>query len=59
VAANRRLRARFLQDAANAGVEVILPPMRYCTDNAAMVAGLAWHYARAGRFAGLDLEARA
>ena len=59
VAANRRLRARFLQDAAKAGVEVILPPMPYCTDNAAMVAGLAWHYARAGRFAGLDLEARA
>jgi len=33
--------------------------MRFCTDNAAMVAGLAYHYAQAGEFAPLDLEARA
>jgi len=59
VAANRRLRARLQEEAGRAGLEVLLPPMRFCTDNAAMVAGLAYHYARAGRFADLDLEARA
>jgi N6-L-threonylcarbamoyladenine synthase len=59
VAANRRLRARFQEEAGRAGIEVLLPAMRFCTDNAAMVAGLAYHYARAGRFADLDLEARA
>ncbi|MCX5653351.1 MAG: tRNA (adenosine(37)-N6)-threonylcarbamoyltransferase complex transferase subunit TsaD [Planctomycetota bacterium] len=59
VAANRRLRARFMEEAERLGIEVILPQMRYCTDNAAMVAGLAYHYAQAGQFAGLDLEARA
>ncbi len=59
VAANRRLRARFEQEAAAAGLDLILPPMPYCTDNAAMVAGLAYHYVQGGGVAGLDLEARA
>jgi len=59
VAANRRLRARFEQEAAAAGLDLLLPPMPYCTDNAAMVAGLAYHYAQGGDVAGLDLEARA
>jgi N6-L-threonylcarbamoyladenine synthase len=59
VAANRRLRARFEQETAAAGLDLILPPMPYCTDNAAMVAGLAYHYAQVGDVAGLDLEARA
>lgn len=38
VAANSRLRKRFREDAAAAGMEVFLPPMHLCTDNAAMVA---------------------
>jgi len=59
VAANRRLRTRFEQEAAAAGLDLVLPPMRYCTDNAAMVAGLAYHDVRAGEVAALDLEARA
>jgi len=59
VAANRRLRARLQQEAHAAGIEVLLPEMRFCTDNAAMVAGLAFHYVQAGRVAGLDLEAKA
>jgi N6-L-threonylcarbamoyladenine synthase len=59
VAANRRLRTRFMEEGERLGIEIILPQMRYCTDNAAMVAGLAYHCARAGQFAGLDLEARA
>ena len=33
--------------------------MKYCTDNAAMVAGLAYHQFLAGDLAGLDLEATA
>jgi len=59
VAANRRLRARLQEAASAAGIEVLLPEMRFCTDNAAMVAGLAYHYVQAGRVAGLDLEAKA
>jgi len=59
VAANRCLRRRLQEEAEALGLEVFLPPMAYCTDNAAMVAGLAYHYAVAGRFADLDLETRA
>jgi N6-L-threonylcarbamoyladenine synthase len=59
VAANRRLRARLQEEAQAAGIGVLLPEMRFCTDNAAMVAGLAFHYVQAGRVAGLDLEAKA
>ena len=59
VAANRRLRARFQEAAEAAGLDLILPEMCFCTDNAAMVAGLAYHDVAAGRVAGLDLETRA
>jgi N6-L-threonylcarbamoyladenine synthase len=59
VAANRRLRTRLQEEAAVQGLEVLLPPMKYCTDNAAMVAGLAYHHMAAGLTAALDLEARA
>ena len=59
VAANRRLRTRFQEEAEARGIEIILPPMRFCTDNAAMVGGLAYHYATAGLFADLSLDAKA
>ncbi len=59
VAANRRLRQRLEAGAAERGLDLLLPPLRYCTDNAAMVAGLAWHYLQAGRTDDLALEARA
>ena len=38
VAANSRLRARARAIGATLGVDVAVPPMRYCTDNAAMIA---------------------
>jgi N6-L-threonylcarbamoyladenine synthase len=53
VSANRGLR-RALE---NFAVPVMFPPMRYCTDNAAMSAGLAEVYLRIGRFSGLELDA--
>ena len=42
VAANSRLRERFLDMADGAGVRAFLPPPSMCTDNAAMVAAAAW-----------------
>ncbi len=59
VAANRRLRSRLAQAAEEAGLDLVLPEGRFCTDNAAMVAGLAYHHVLAGRVDGLDLQARA
>jgi N6-L-threonylcarbamoyladenine synthase len=53
VSANRGLRAAL----AKFDVPVYFPPLAYCTDNAAMSAGLADVHYRAGRFASLDLDA--
>jgi N6-L-threonylcarbamoyladenine synthase len=53
VSANRGLRAAM----KSFPVPVHFPPMEYCTDNAAMIAGLAEVQYRAGHFAGLDLDA--
>jgi N6-L-threonylcarbamoyladenine synthase len=38
VAANRGLRARMTEVGATAGIEVFVPPLASCTDNAAMIA---------------------
>lgn len=42
--------------ATSEGVELVIPPMAWCTDNAAMAA-LAVEAWRAGDEAGLDLDA--
>jgi N6-L-threonylcarbamoyladenine synthase len=57
VAANGRLRERLEQETGERGLELHLAPRRWCTDNAAMTAGLAFHKLEAGRTAGLDVEA--
>ena len=41
VAANRALRARLAERAAAGGLRVVVPDLALCTDNAAMVAGVA------------------
>jgi N6-L-threonylcarbamoyladenine synthase len=51
------LRQRFEAAANEAGLQLFYPPPQFCTDNAAMVACLAAHYAEAGRFADLSLRA--
>jgi len=43
VAANKALRERLLQKAAEKGIKLLYPPTKYCTDNAAMI-GVAAHY---------------
>ena len=53
VSANRALRAAL----ARFHLPVFFPPMPYCTDNAAMSAGLAHLYFNQRRFSPLDLDA--
>lgn len=46
--ANSRLREMAQERAAAAGVTVHIPPLRYCTDNGAMIAALGWEMVRNG-----------
>ena len=55
VAANGRLR-QLLADEKNSDEEIIIPPPVLCTDNAAMVAGVAYHYFAAGQTDDLTLD---
>jgi N6-L-threonylcarbamoyladenine synthase len=49
VIANRRLRDVATERAAAAGVTLRIPPLSLCTDNGAMIAGLAAELIRSGR----------
>jgi N6-L-threonylcarbamoyladenine synthase len=57
VAANKRLRERLQTEAEKHKFSLSLPPLSLCTDNAAMVAGLAFHLIKNGKTASLDVDA--
>jgi len=57
VACNSRLRARLTEEAGRAGLRLVIPRPRYCTDNAVMVASAGRHRFLLGVRAGLDLNA--
>ena len=47
VACNSSLRQRLKDMASSRGIEVVLTPPKYCTDNAAMIAALGYHQIKA------------
>lgn len=57
VAANSCLRQQMQQRAAADSIKVTYPPLILCTDNAAMIAGAAYHKYLRGDFAPLTLNA--
>jgi N6-L-threonylcarbamoyladenine synthase len=57
VAANSRLRERFHDDAARAGIDLFIPPPILCTDNGAMIAVVGEYLLQCGCRDGLDLNA--
>ena len=57
VSANQAIRKSMQRIANAAGIPLFLPPMEYCTDNAAMIAGLAAELLSHGRTSDLDLSA--
>lgn len=59
VAANSALREKMASMAEERGVALMIPPVKYCTDNAAMVALAGYHRFERGELAGLDLNPRA
>ena len=61
VAANMELRTRLQQmcDSTTPAKKLLVAPKQYCTDNAVMVASLAYYKFKAGLFADLTLEPKA
>lgn len=60
VAANKGLRTALTEAVAKdlPGVELIIPPLSLCGDNAAMIGAAAYSQYKANEFASLDLNAR-
>ncbi|HIE28508.1 TPA: tRNA (adenosine(37)-N6)-threonylcarbamoyltransferase complex transferase subunit TsaD [Candidatus Poribacteria bacterium] len=59
VAANSELRQAMSETGEQRNIKVYFPSRVLCTDNAAMIAGIAYHKYQAGERAGLDLNAMA
>jgi N6-L-threonylcarbamoyladenine synthase len=57
VAANSELRQAMSEAGERQNIKVYFPSRILCTDNAAMIAGIAYHKYQAGERAGLDLNA--
>lgn len=59
VAANSRIRADMTAAAESLGVQVCMPPLSLCGDNAAMIGSQAYYEYLSGNTAGMDLNAYA
>lgn len=57
VAANSRIRRDFARAAEREGVQLYVPPLRLCGDNAAMIGAQGYYEFLAGKRAGADLNA--
>ena len=56
VAANSRLRRCFLEEGKKKGIEVYIPPLYLCMDNASMVACLGYHRFKKGLLDNLNID---
>ena len=59
VAANSIIRGDLERACAKAGAKLYLPPLKLCGDNGAMIGAQGYYEYRAGRTAGMDLNAYA
>ena len=58
VAANNALREAMTKLATELNVELSIPPMKYCTDNATMIAAAGYYAYKDGRIADLNLNSK-
>ena len=56
VACNSQLRKEFAERLNRKGVATVIAAPKYCTDNAAMIAGLAFHYAKSEEYTDLKFD---
>lgn len=59
VAANKGLRNKLKQICSDNNIELTIPNMRYCTDNATMIGAAGYYAYKLGRIADLNLNAKA
>ena len=59
VACNSYLRAEMKSACDRRGIQLLLTPPKYCTDNAAMIGGLGYHYLKNGCVGTLDMPVSA
>jgi N6-L-threonylcarbamoyladenine synthase len=57
VAANSLLRQWLVDECEQMGIKALIPELRYCTDNAAMIARAGFEYLNRGKYSGADLNA--
>ncbi len=59
VSANSGIRNKFTDMCENEGINLTIPNIKYCTDNAAMIAAAGYFAYKKGITAGIDLQAKA